>query len=97
MTVAYSVDLRYQALARKAAGETHREIAAALQISPSCLSKRARWMAHQGRIAPQRLVFIDETWVIHSPINGNILTLYVEKVLAQTLTPSSRSSPSSNT
>ena len=25
--------------------------------------KRARWKAHQGRIAPSRLVFIDETWV----------------------------------
>ena len=25
--------------------------------------RRARWKAHQGRIAPQRLVFIDETWV----------------------------------
>ena len=25
--------------------------------------KRARWKAHQGRIAPSQLVFIDETWV----------------------------------
>jgi transposase len=25
--------------------------------------RRARWKAHQGRIAPSRLVFIDETWV----------------------------------
>jgi transposase len=25
--------------------------------------RRARWKAHQGRIAPERLVFIDETWV----------------------------------
>jgi hypothetical protein len=25
--------------------------------------KRARWKAHQGRIDPSRLVFIDETWV----------------------------------
>ena len=25
--------------------------------------KRARWRAYQGKIAPQRLVFIDETWV----------------------------------
>ena len=153
MTAPYSIDLRSRALARKAAGETHREIAAALRISPSCLSKwtrreqetgslkpdriggrkprtlsgecaewlrrrvasgpvtlrgltaelaergvktapravwvflhaeglsfkktllpeeqtrpdvarqRARWKAHQGRIAPSRLVFIDETWV----------------------------------
>ncbi|CAN1522956.1 COG3335 Transposase and inactivated derivatives [Caulobacteraceae bacterium] len=25
--------------------------------------KRVRWKAHQGKIAPERLVFIDETWV----------------------------------
>ena len=25
--------------------------------------RRARWKAYQGRIAAQRLVFIDETWV----------------------------------
>ncbi len=25
--------------------------------------RRARWKAHQSRIAPERLVFIDETWV----------------------------------
>ena len=25
--------------------------------------RRARWKAYQGKIAPQRLVFIDETWV----------------------------------
>jgi len=25
--------------------------------------RRARWKAYQGRTAPQRLVFIDETWV----------------------------------
>ena len=153
MTAPYSLDLRERALARKAAGETNRQVAAALQISPSCVSKwirrrretgslapaqiggykprtlsgecaewlrarvasgpftlrglaaelaergiktqaravwvfvhaegsaskkplppeeqtrsdvarrRARWKAHQGRIAPGRLVFIDETWV----------------------------------
>jgi transposase len=40
MTAPYSVDLRERALARKAAGETHRQIAAALQISPSCVSIR---------------------------------------------------------
>jgi putative transposase len=25
--------------------------------------KRARWKTYQNRIAPSRLVFIDETWV----------------------------------
>ena len=39
MTAAYSMDLRERALARKKAGETNREIAAALRISPSCVSK----------------------------------------------------------
>ena len=39
MTAPYSVDLRERALARKEAGETNREIAAALRISPSCVSK----------------------------------------------------------
>eukprot|EP01035_Chromulina_nebulosa_P066695 gene66695-91334_t len=139
------MDLRERALARKARGETNREIAAALGIAPSCVSKctrrkletgsvppaqvggckrrtlsgecadwlrariasgpshfeawrrswpsggsspmrgqwpelqktllppeqtrpdvvrkRVRWKAHQGEIAPERLVFIDETWV----------------------------------
>jgi transposase len=25
-------------------------------------AKRARWMRHRGRVDPQRLVFVDETW-----------------------------------
>src|ERR1700736_4547669 len=222
MTAPYSMDLRERALARKEAGETNREIAAALRISPSCVSKwtkrkretgslvpaqiggykprtlsgesadwlrariaagpftlrglsavgrtgdqdasaggvgvcsrrglelqkktlpaeeqthpdvarkRARWKAHQGRVAPSRLVFIDETWVktnmaplrgwgmrgrrlkayaphghwktltfiaalrhdridapwvIDGPINGETFLLYIEKVLAPTLSP----------
>ena len=92
--------------------------------------KRTRWKAHQGRIDPSRLVFLDETWVktnmaplrgwgprgqrlkayapyghwntltfiaalrhdridapcvIDGPINGELFQLYVEKVLAPTL------------
>jgi transposase len=119
------MDLRERALARKAAGETHQQIAEALQIAPSCVSKwarreretgspapaqvggykrrtlsgpaadwlrariaagpftlqglsdelaeeqarpdvarrRKRWKAHQMKVEPQRLVFIDETWI----------------------------------
>lgn len=94
--------------------------------------RRARWKAYQGRIAPERLVFIDETWVktnmaplrgwgprgrrlrayapyghwktltfiaalrhdridapwvIDGPINGELFVLYIEKVLAPTLSP----------
>jgi transposase len=33
------------------------------QARPDIARRRARWKAHQGRIAPERLVFIDETWV----------------------------------
>jgi transposase len=100
------------------------------QTRPDIARKRQRWKAHQGRIAPGRLVFIDETWVktnmaplrgwgprgerlrahvphghwktltfiaalrsdrleapwvIDGPINGELFTLYVEKVLAPTL------------
>jgi transposase len=33
------------------------------QTRPDVARKRARWKAHQGRIDPRRLVFIDETWV----------------------------------
>jgi transposase len=92
--------------------------------------KRARWKAYQGRIDPERLVFIDETWiktnmaplrgwglrgrrikgyapyghwktltfiaalrhdridapwVIDGPINGELFVLYIEKILAPTL------------
>ena len=33
------------------------------QTRPDVARRRARWKAYQGRVAPQRLVFIDETWV----------------------------------
>lgn len=33
------------------------------QNRPDVARKRVRWIAHQGRVAPERLVFIDETWV----------------------------------
>ncbi len=46
MTAPYSLDLRERALARKASGETNREIAAALKISPSCVSK---WTTRRAR------------------------------------------------
>ena len=94
--------------------------------------KRARWKAHQGRVAPSRLVFIDETWVktnmaplrgwgirgrrlkayaphghwktltfiaalrrdridapwvIDGPISGETFLLYIEKILAPSLSP----------
>jgi len=94
--------------------------------------KRARWKAHQGRIAASRFMFIDETWVktnmaplrgwgtrgrrlkayapgghwktltfiaalrhdridapwvIDGPINGETFLVYIEKILAPTLSP----------
>jgi len=102
------------------------------QTRPDVARKRARWKAHQGRIAPSRLMFIDETWVktnmaplrgwgtrgrrlkayaphghwktltfiaalrcdridapwvIDGPINGETFLLYIEKILAPTLSP----------
>ena len=55
MTAPYSVDLRSRAMARKAAGETHREIAAALQIAPSCVSKWARREEETGSLKPAKI------------------------------------------
>ena len=55
MTIPYSMDLRERALARKAAGETHRQIAAALRISPSCLSKWTRRERETGTLAPAQI------------------------------------------
>ncbi len=103
---------------------------AAERDRPDIARKRLRWKAYQQRIAPKRLVFIDETWiktnmaplrgwgprgkrlearvphghwktltfiaalradmidapwVIDGPMNGELFTLYAEKVLAPTL------------
>src|SRR5450755_246853 len=55
MTAPYSMDLRERALARKAAGETNREIAAALRISPSCVSKWTRRERETGSLAPAQI------------------------------------------
>ncbi|TIO05219.1 MAG: IS630 family transposase [Mesorhizobium sp.] len=42
---------------------THKKtLIAAEQDRPDVARRRAQWKAHQGRIAPSRLVFIDETW-----------------------------------
>ena len=55
MTAPYSVDLRSRAVARQAAGETHREIAAALKISPSCVSKWLRRRRETGSLEPAQM------------------------------------------
>jgi transposase len=55
MTAPFSMDLRERALARKAAGQTHRQIAAALQISASCVSKWARRERETGSPAPAQV------------------------------------------
>jgi putative transposase len=55
MTAPYSMDLRERALARKAAGETNREIATALQISPSCVSKWTTRQRETGSLAPAQI------------------------------------------
>jgi transposase len=55
MTAPYSMDLRERALARKDAGETNREIAAALKISPSCVSKWTKRKRETGSLAPAQV------------------------------------------
>jgi transposase len=55
MTAPYSMDLRQRALARKDAGETNREIAAALRISPSCVSKWTTRRRETGSLAPAQV------------------------------------------
>ncbi|MCX7374047.1 MAG: helix-turn-helix domain-containing protein, partial [Alphaproteobacteria bacterium] len=45
-------DLRERALARADAGETIREIAAALSISPSCVSKWRKRLRETGTVSP---------------------------------------------
>lgn len=55
MTAPCSMDLRTRALARKAAGETHSQIAAALGISASCLSKWSARQRETGSLAPARI------------------------------------------
>jgi transposase len=55
MTAPYSGDLRERALARKALGETHRQIAEALQISPSCLSKWVKLKRETGSLKPAQI------------------------------------------
>jgi hypothetical protein len=50
-----ALDLRERALARKEAGETNREIAVALRISPSCVSKWTKRKRETGSLAPTRI------------------------------------------
>jgi len=52
MTRAYSEDLRERALLRADGGETIRSIAAALQISPSCVSKWKKLRKETGGLKP---------------------------------------------
>ena len=48
----YSEDLRERAVQRAEAGRTTREIAAALRISPSCVSKWRKRQRETGSLAP---------------------------------------------
>ncbi|CAH1671345.1 hypothetical protein BOSEA31B_13693 [Hyphomicrobiales bacterium] len=52
MTRPYSDDVRERALARFEAGETTRSIAAALRISPSCVSKWKKLKSETGSLSP---------------------------------------------
>lgn len=55
MTRPYSEDLRERALARSEAGETDRQIAAALLIAPSCLSKWRKLRRETGALKPGKM------------------------------------------
>jgi putative transposase len=55
MTRPYSQDLRERALARVDAGETVRAVAAALRISPSCVSKWKTLNRETGSLAPGKI------------------------------------------
>ena len=51
----YSDDLRERAVQRAEAGETIREIAAALWISPSCVSKWRKRQRETGSLTPDQM------------------------------------------
>ncbi len=55
MAAPYSDDLRERAMARKAAGETNRQIAEALQIAPSCVSKWTKRKRETGSLSPAQM------------------------------------------
>jgi len=51
----YSTDLRERAVRRAEAGETIRSIAAALEISPSCVSKWRKRLRETGALTPGQM------------------------------------------
>lgn len=55
MTQPYSEDLRERALSRADRGETIRVIAAALEISPSCVSKWRKLRRETGGVRPGKM------------------------------------------
>jgi putative transposase len=55
MAQPYSEDLRERALARADAGESVRQVAAALRISPSCISKWRQRKRETGSTAPGQM------------------------------------------
>src|SRR5512132_567178 len=44
------------------ASASKKTLFASEQDRPDVARKRQRWKSHQGRLDPDRLVFIDETW-----------------------------------
>jgi transposase len=55
MTRPYSIDLRERAVARAEAGETIREVADELGISPSCVSKWTTLKRETGSLTPAKM------------------------------------------
>ena len=67
MTQAYSEDLRSRALARADRGETIRSIAAALQISPSCVSKWKKLRRETGELEARQDEWAQEARAVRGP------------------------------
>jgi putative transposase len=55
MSQAYSMDLRERAMARVAAGESARSVAAVLSVSPSSVIKWGQRLRAKGSVAPGRV------------------------------------------
>ena len=62
MAKPYSMDLHREGLSSKKRGGQRARPARRRPPSPAVARRRAQWKTHQGRIAPSRFVFIDETW-----------------------------------
>ena len=78
----YSLDLRERAVARVAAGETVRSVAAVLQVSVSSVVKWSQRHRRTGSAAPgpmhghrPRVLLPHRNWIVERTANGRAFTL----------------------